>query len=714
MRKQRIVSSGSGRRPATAPRNFTDLDDCPKSYADKAGQLVIVKGDESGLEFNTEPAIDAHDVKAAASDSTPKFLESKIIAGTGLSTSLITITDSEKAIQIDAELDENTITTDGETGAIKVKGKSLTPDQINDLYIDGEPATPSLRTLGEQTNQAAPGNNSLKVKASAADGTPGYLVAKLEAAIALSLTEDETDPDNHKAKLSVVLGTQSDQAAAGNDERFLYWQKPIIKFFDNSTGLPVLPNTGDRYVALAGGFGWTIDNIYTYNGATWDGVAPSTGMALYSKQDATAYPKGHYYYSGGGWFRLDSRQVWASSSDTNAGFLIEKTEAGTAIAISEDSSVPANHKIKIAVQLGNQSDQAAAGNDDRFAKVKVNSADSTAQYLEDKLQAGNGIDLLTLTDSIKAIEILAKVNGTSIGFAEDGALEVPLNSLTTDQINEDYIDGTAATPSMRTLGTQSDQACAGNDSRLSDSRAPTAHAIAGALHTADTLANIQSKVSDGSLITSAAGEINALAAKTTPTASDIVIIEDAADSFKKKKCTFNSLPQKKQFSIMTDPFEWTTRVGYSLRLTTVDIGDCSWDASGMITGDNTIGIMRLPVPQYWDLGNIAKLNFYLLGLYSEAVNNECRLGVKLWLLPRGQLAPSDLSGYDYYLTENITTARKLVSTTQTNLAYNLVGGSADVDSILLIKFNRYYLGESNPYAHTVYNVGMKAVFNLTY
>jgi len=642
MRKQRIVSSGSGRRPATAPRNFTDLDDCPKSYADKAGQLVVVKGDESGLEFNTEPAIDAHDVKAAASDSTPKFLESKIIAGTGLSTSLITITDSEKAIQIDAELDENTITTDGETGAIKVKGKSLTPDQINDLYIDGEPATPSLRTLGEQTNQAAPGNNSLKVKASAADGTPGYLVTKLEAAIALSLTEDETDPDNHKAKLSVVLG--------------------------------------------------------------------------------------------------------------------------------------------------NQSDQAAAGNDDRFEKVKVNSADSTAQYLEDKLQAGNGIDLLTLTDSIKAIEILVKVNGTSIGFGEDGALEVPLNSLTTDQINEDFIDGTAATPSMRTLGTQSDHACAGNDSRLSDSRAPTAHALAGALHSADTLANIQSKVSDGSLITSAAGEINALtskaspigadllviedsadtnkkkkatinslpaaapaahalagalhsadtlvniqskvsdgslitsaageinalAAKTTPTASDIVIIEDAADSFKKKKCTFNSLPQKKQFSIMTDPFEWTTRVGYSLRLTTVDIGDCSWDASGMITGDNTIGIMRLPVPQYWDLGNIAKLNFYLLGLYSEAVNNECHLGVKLWLLPRGQLAPSDLSGYDYYLTENIVTARKLVSTTQTNLAYNLVGGSADVDSILLIKFNRYYLGESNPYAHTVYNVAIKAVFNLTY
>jgi hypothetical protein len=41
-------------------------------------------------------------------------------------------------------------------------------------------------------------------------------------------------------------------------------------------------------------------------------------------------------------------------------------------------------------------------------------------------------------------------------------------------------DGTAATPSMRTLGTSSVQACAGNDSRLSDSRAPSG-AAGGAL-----------------------------------------------------------------------------------------------------------------------------------------------------------------------------------------------------------------------------------------
>lgn len=40
-------------------------------------------------------------------------------------------------------------------------------------------------------------------------------------------------------------------------------------------------------------------------------------------------------------------------------------------------------------------------------------------------------------------------------------------------------DGVAATPSMRTLGTGAQQAAAGNDPRLSDARAPTAHSHAG-------------------------------------------------------------------------------------------------------------------------------------------------------------------------------------------------------------------------------------------
>ena len=64
-------------------------------------------------------------------------------------------------------------------------------------------------------------------------------------------------------------------------------------------------------------------------------------------------------------------------------------------------------------------------------------------------------------------------------------------------------DGTAATPSMRTLGTGATQACAGNDSRLSDSRTPTAHAIDGALHTIGSLTNTYLVKNDGTKLVNA-------------------------------------------------------------------------------------------------------------------------------------------------------------------------------------------------------------------
>jgi len=44
------------------------------------------------------------------------------------------------------------------------------------------------------------------------------------------------------------------------------------------------------------------------------------------------------------------------------------------------------------------------------------------------------------------------------------------------------IDAVAATGSLRTLGTSATSACAGNDARLSDSRTPAAHQLDGALH----------------------------------------------------------------------------------------------------------------------------------------------------------------------------------------------------------------------------------------
>ncbi|MCA1781912.1 MAG: hypothetical protein ABR616_19195 [Dermatophilaceae bacterium] len=66
------------------------------------------------------------------------------------------------------------------------------------------------------------------------------------------------------------------------------------------------------------------------------------------------------------------------------------------------------------------------------------------------------------------------------------------------------VDAVAGTGSLRTLGTGSTQAAAGNDARLSDTRDPNAHALGGSAHSADTLANLNSKVSDATLDTNTA------------------------------------------------------------------------------------------------------------------------------------------------------------------------------------------------------------------
>lgn len=81
------------------------------------------------------------------------------------------------------------------------------------------------------------------------------------------------------------------------------------------------------------------------------------------------------------------------------------------------------------------------------------------------------------------------------------------------------VDAVAATGSLRTLGTGAQQACAGDDSRLSDNRTDS-----NALHKAT------------------AGEIAAMTAKGSPGAADVLVIEDAADSNAKKKITIGSLP----------------------------------------------------------------------------------------------------------------------------------------------------------------------------
>jgi hypothetical protein len=81
----------------------------------------------------------------------------------------------------------------------------------------------------------------------------------------------------------------------------------------------------------------------------------------------------------------------------------------------------------------------------------------------------------------------------------------------------------------------------GNKKSYANSGGMIAHAFGGAYHTADTIAHIQTRVSDGFFYTTAAAEFYATPAKTTPVANDILLIEDSADTRKKKAISAGSL-----------------------------------------------------------------------------------------------------------------------------------------------------------------------------
>ena len=287
-----------------------------------------------------------------------------------------------------------------------------------------------------------------------------------------------------------------------------------------------------------------------------------------------------------------------------------------------------------------------------------------------------------------------------------------------------YVNGTAAANAiksfifpayyMMTYTSGSGWKSYDNNGAELTSAVAASHGLGSSSHTADTLPNIKSKVSSGTLITSDAAEISTLTEDTTGLSSNMVLTELPGSANVKRKTSILTLNKYKQCSYMSYPWDWTTRVGYDNRLSTLNIGDLSWDASGMITGNNTVCMARIPVPQYWDLGVIPRLTWSFAGLFSEATNNDVIITSKCWILPAGQVIPADMSGYDYTTKIDIVTANKIYQMTEGPVTPRLVGGTADTDSLLIVKWNRDYTNEVLPYAHTCYCVHLKVTFALTF
>ena len=76
--------------------------------------------------------------------------------------------------------------------------------------------------------------------------------------------------------VDLVNKTYVDNLAIGG----LTIKPSVIDFWDASGELPSDPTIGDRYVCSVSGNGWTKNNIYQYNGATWDEYVSETGWLV--------------------------------------------------------------------------------------------------------------------------------------------------------------------------------------------------------------------------------------------------------------------------------------------------------------------------------------------------------------------------------------------------------------------------------------------------
>ncbi len=127
------------------------------------------------------------------------------------------------------------------------------------------------------------------------------------------------------------------------------------------------------------------------------------------------------------------------------------------------------------VDYGSSAGTAAEGTDARLSDSRAPNGSAggvlDGTYPNPGLAAGVAGNGLTETSDVLSVN----VDGSTLEINTD-TLRVKALGITDAQVATANKDGIAGTVSMRTLGTGAAQACAGNDSRLSDSRAPSGSA----------------------------------------------------------------------------------------------------------------------------------------------------------------------------------------------------------------------------------------------
>jgi hypothetical protein len=219
-----------------------------------------------------------------------------------------------------------------------------------------------------------------KVLSDAGDPTPGYLDAKVDGK---TIIENAT---LHKISVDKLIGVL-----------------PIITIFDNTAALPVAPGIGDRYIAKVTAHGWTIDNIYEWNGA-WIETVAADSMFVFNNFQGT-----YYMYGGGVWSNFltlapGDHLVKADAGDPAPDFLDQKVDNSTIEVTAAHVLALKNLGItdgKVAVAnkdgaagtpsmrtIGAGALQACAGNDARLSDARTPVAHAASHNL-------GGADIIT-------------------------------------------------------------------------------------------------------------------------------------------------------------------------------------------------------------------------------------------------------------------------------------------------------------------------------
>lgn len=340
----------------------------------------------------------------------------------------------------------------------------------------------------------------------------------------------------------------------------LDWQESVIDFWDASGGLPAGPSVGDRYICSVAGGGWALNYIYEYNGLTWTEINPDEGTAVWVEDENVLYvwntvawvkfgttvthanllglqggTSDEYYHltaTQHGLIGATNIPVASLAPGTNGDFLT--TSGGIPIWTSLPA-VPAHastHENSGSDEI-NVDGLSGLLADIQYIQVEKDSAGIGKRPRLNFVTGGN--TSLTVSDDAVGDEVDVTIAVPNASTATRGAVELATSSEITaglavqasdtrlpTQDENDALAGTSGTPSA------SNKYVTNTDSRLSDDRTD-----ANAIHK------------------NVASEIHAIT-DVAPASGDEIVIEDASNSWNKRKCQLGDIASVLDYDNLTN------------------------------------------------------------------------------------------------------------------------------------------------------------------